>query len=133
MGNILKRLFGEPETPEDPDWFKQIDQLKRQFDDINSEVLYAMKTESTMYLLPAFDRVESDMPELIQKLESLPPQSEKRRQSWAFFIEALKTYLLSCQHLRKSLEEYDEQSYKQGIKLMKDAGQLLKQGQKMLK
>jgi len=86
-----------------------------------------------MYLLPAFDRVESDMPELIQKLESLPPQSEKRQQSWAFFIQALKTYMLSCQQLKKSLEEYDEQSYKQGIKLMKDAGQLLKEGQKMLK
>jgi len=96
-------------------------------------VLYAMKTESKLYLLPTFDRAESDMPELIQKLESLPPQSEKKRQSWAFFIQALQTYLLSCQHLRKSLEEYDEQSYKQGIKLMKDAGQLLKQGQKMLK
>ena len=133
MANVLKRLFGESKTPEDPNWFKQVDQLKSKFDDINSEVMYAMKTESTMYLLPAFDRVESDVPELIQKLESLPPQLEKRRQSWAFFIQALKTYLLSCQHLKKSLEEYDEQSYKQGIKLMKDAGQLLKQGQKMLK
>jgi len=133
MVNVLKRLFGEPEPPEDMNWFKQVDQLKRQFDDINSEVLYAGKTESTMYLLPAFDRVESDVPELIQKLESLPPQSERRRQSWALFIQALKTYLSSCQHLKKSLEEYDEQSYKQGIKLMKDAGQLLKQGQKMLK
>lgn len=133
MVNVLKRLFGEPETPEDPNWFKQVDQLKRQFDNINSEVLYAMKTESTMYLLPAFDRVESDVPELIQRLESLPPQSEKRRRSWAFFIQALQTYLLSCQHLKKSLEKYDEQSYKQGIKLMKDAGQLLKEGQKMLK
>jgi len=126
-------LFGEPEEPEDPNWFKQVDQLKRQFDGLNSEVLHAVKTESTMYLLPAFDRAELDMPELIQKLESLPPQSEKRRQSWAFFIQALKTYLLSCQHLKKSLEKYDEQSYKQGLKLMKDAGQLLKQGQKMLK
>ena len=133
MGNVLKRLFGEPGTPEDVNWFKQVDQLKRQFDDINSEVLYAMKTESTMHLLPAFARVESDVPGLIQKLESLPPRSEKRRQSWAFFIQALKTYLLSCQHLKKSLEEYDEQSYKQGIKLMKDAGQLLKEGQRMLK
>ena len=133
MFNFIKSLFGEPEEPEDPNWFKQVDQLKKRFDGLNSEVLQAVKTESTMYLLPAFDRVESDMPELIQKLESLPPQSEKRRQSWAFFIEALKTYLLSCQHLKRSLKEYDEQSYKQGIKLMKDAGQLLKQGQKMLK
>jgi len=105
MVNVLKRLFGEPEPPEDMNWFKQVDQLKRQFDDINSEVLYAGKTESTMYLLPAFDRVESDVPELIQKLESLPPQSERRRQSWALFIQALKTYLSSCQHLKKSLEE----------------------------
>lgn len=133
MANVLKHLFGEPEPAEDVNWFKQVDKLKRQFDDINSQVLYAMKTESKLYLLPAFDRAELNMPELIQKLESLPPQSEKRRQSWAFFIRALKTYLSSCQHLKKSLEKYDEQSYKQGIKLMKDAGQLLKQGQKMLK
>ena len=96
MANVLKRLFGEPEPAEDVNWFKQVDKLKRQFDDINSQVLYAIKTESTLHLLPAFDRAELDMPELIQKLESLPPQSEKRRQSWAFFIQALQTYLLSC-------------------------------------
>ena len=65
MTNILKRFFGESEIPEDPNWFKQVEQLKRQFDDINVEVLYAIKTKSTTYLLSAFDRVESDMPELI--------------------------------------------------------------------
>ena len=55
MANVLKRLFGEPEPAENVNWFKQVDQLKRQFDDINSEVLNAMKTESKLYLLPAFD------------------------------------------------------------------------------
>ena len=130
---IIMKDKREFEESEDPNWFKQVDQLKRQFDDLNSEVLHAMKTESTIYLLPAFERVESEMPELIQKLESLAPQSEKIRQSWAFFIEALKTYLLSCQHLKRSLKEYDEQSYKQGIKLMKEATRLLKEQERILK
>ena len=82
-----------------------VDQLNDQFDDINSEVLYAIETESTTYLLSAFDRVEADMPELIQKLESLPPQSKRRRQSWATFIRAAQTYILSCQYLKKNLEK----------------------------
>jgi hypothetical protein len=130
---ITKRVSQRQETPENQDWLKRVGQLKSDFDKINLQVQHAMKSESVTYLQTAFHRVQVEVPKLIQGLESLPPQSDKRKQSLAVFIHGLKMYLESCQHMQKSLEYDNKQVYQQKKNLMKETLQILKQAQKILK
>jgi len=133
MLNFIKRLFGEPEEGDDLEWLQRVWELKRQFDDINLAVQNAMMGDSVEDLLGAFDRASTEMPELLRKLEALPPKSERRRRSFTVFLEGLTAYKLACDYSKKSLEENDDVAYRHAVKHMKDAGQLMKQAGNLLK
>ena len=131
--NFVRRLFGISEEPKELEWFAQVDEIKKQFDDINSEVQKAIKYGATELRVAAFDRASKELPELLRKLEALPPKNERRQESFARFTEGLTGYLLACRYFKKSLEENDEMAFMRAVGHLKEAGELMKEARKILK
>jgi hypothetical protein len=128
----FKKVEGSKEMSEQQ-WFKHADKLKRQFDKINAEVQKAIVSGKSGAILHAMHRVEKEVPELLGKLEySSPPKGGEWEESWQYFIEGLKGYLLACRYYFKGILEEDESAIKNAIGHMEEAGKLLKKARKIV-
>ncbi len=115
------------------EWFKQVDKLKRQFDKINAEWQKAVASGRSHKMLSAISRVEKEMPTLLERLESLsPPQDGEWDESWKYFIEGLKGYLLACRTYWNGFLHDDEPAIKHAIGHMEKSGKLLEKARKIV-
>ena len=133
MKDLFGRISEKLKKSDDEEWFRQVRQLKQEFDAINVEVQIALKNKPSEELLPAFNRASTDIPVILAKLKGLLPKGEHNKSSWQIFREALNTYVLACEHFRRNVLENDEREYVRGIKEMKDAEMLLKRAKNLFK
>ena len=108
------------------EWFKQVDELKRQFDKINSEVQRALKSSNFKKMVSSMQRASDEMPELVRKLEALTPPKVECEESWQYFIEALTGYLLFCRYYKRGLLEHDEAAINHAMGHLQESSKLLK-------
>jgi hypothetical protein len=108
------------------EWFKQVDESRRQFDKINAEVQKALKRGKFRELLSATQRASDEMPELLSKLQSLTPPKEEWEESRQYFIEALTGYLLFCRYYKRGLLDHDESAINHAMGHLEESLKLLK-------
>ena len=131
MAGFIKKLHKQSEEPEDTRWQDRVSKLKKQFNDVNLEVQNAARSNNVGLLLRVFDRALTAVPKIIRKLEGLSPKGEQQQDACAIFLEGLNSYLLACQHYKKSILEDSEHDYNRANTHMSDAGQLIKEAVKL--
>ena len=86
----------------------------------------AINAKSLGLELTALRRAANELPELIQKLNELKiPDNKRTQQAFSYYVSGLASYLLACQYFKKSIEEADEESAKEGARQIKIAGELM--------
>jgi predicted aldo/keto reductase-like oxidoreductase len=114
------------------EWFKRADKLKRQFDKINKEVQKAISSGKFRAIVFSTHKATKEIPKLINELESLTlPEDRQLKESWGYFTEALRSYVLACQHYYNGLLDENQADIDDGVEHMNEAVELLKKAQKV--
>jgi len=131
MAGLIRKRHTQSEKPEDVKCLEKLKKLKHQFNDINLEVQNAARSNNMGLLLRVFDRALINVPKISRKLEGVSPKGEQLRDACAIFSEGLNSYLMACQHYKKSIVEDSEHDYARANTHMSDAGQLIKEAVKL--
>ena len=114
-------------------WFRQVDELKRQFDKVNSEVQKALKSGKFRKMVFAMHRASDEIPELLRKFEALTPPKVEWEESWKYFIEALTGYLLFCRYYERGLLDDDASAIAHAMGHLEESAKLLKMQENCLR
>jgi len=111
---------------ENKKWVEQFLKIKKRTDKIVWGLHNAINAKSLGLELAALRKAANELPALIKKLNELKmPDNERTQQAFSYYVSGLASYLLACQYFKKSFEEEDEESAKEGARQIKIAGELM--------